>query len=222
MKTAKKKKKSTAGSQPEQKYVPATKKNLYLDRPMQIGGWPEGEYDPPVQDRISKYFKDMGLMEASVVAFHGTNADFDKFELRRAKEFGFHFALQRSQSEHIVSGSPAGRVFESRITYNNQIEMPDLLRWSFDTIVPRLVSRSRAEEIRKNAISAAKISGASLREELNVATAKVLDELGYDVIFYENMGEGGGQALIVWNPEQIHTLKTETLRSFVKQVLSNI
>ena len=55
-------KKPVAGSQPDQRYVPATKKNMFLDRPMQIGGWPEGEYDPPIQDRLSDYFKDMGLM----------------------------------------------------------------------------------------------------------------------------------------------------------------
>ena len=57
--------KPVAGSQPQEGYVPATRENMFLDRPMQIGGWPEGEYDPPVQDRLVKWYKAMGLMETS-------------------------------------------------------------------------------------------------------------------------------------------------------------
>ena len=54
-----------AGSHPEEGYQPATRKNMYLDRPMQIGGWPEGEYDPPVPDRLVNWYKDMGLMDTT-------------------------------------------------------------------------------------------------------------------------------------------------------------
>lgn len=54
-----------AGSRPEESYQRATRKNMYLDRPMQIGGWPEGEYDPPVQDRLVKWYRDMGLMDTT-------------------------------------------------------------------------------------------------------------------------------------------------------------
>lgn len=57
--------KSEAGSQPEEGYHPATKKNMFLDQPMQVGGWPEGEYDPPVPDRLVKWYKDMGLMDTT-------------------------------------------------------------------------------------------------------------------------------------------------------------
>lgn len=57
--------KPVAGSQPEEGYKPATRKNMYLDRPMMIGGWPEGEYDPPVQDRLVKWYRDMGLMDTT-------------------------------------------------------------------------------------------------------------------------------------------------------------
>ncbi len=61
-----KKKKSVRGSQPEESYRKATEKNLYLDRPTMHGGWPEGEYDPPVKDRLLKWYKDMGMMETFV------------------------------------------------------------------------------------------------------------------------------------------------------------
>jgi hypothetical protein len=46
-------------------YGLATRKNMFLDRPTSHGGWPEGEYDPPVNDRIYNYLKSMGLMSES-------------------------------------------------------------------------------------------------------------------------------------------------------------
>ena len=50
------------GSQPEEMYGLATRKNMFLDRPTSHGGWPEGEYDPPINDRIYNYLKSMGLI----------------------------------------------------------------------------------------------------------------------------------------------------------------
>jgi hypothetical protein len=46
-------------------YGLATRKNMFLDRPTSHGGWPEGEYDPPVNDRIYGYLKSMGLIQES-------------------------------------------------------------------------------------------------------------------------------------------------------------
>lgn len=45
-------------------YLPSTAKNLYLDREFKsVGGWPEGEYNPPVNVRISNYLKSLGLLD---------------------------------------------------------------------------------------------------------------------------------------------------------------
>jgi len=41
----------------------ANKKNLFLDRPTSHGGWPEGEYDPPIRDVIYNYLKSLGLSD---------------------------------------------------------------------------------------------------------------------------------------------------------------
>ena len=43
----------------------ATPENLNLskDDSQQWGGWPEGEYDPPVSKQIIDYFKAMGIMK---------------------------------------------------------------------------------------------------------------------------------------------------------------
>ena len=62
----KKKKKKYAGSRPEENYKGAKPEDLYLDRPMSIGGWPEGEYDPPIQDRLVNWYKSMGMMETFI------------------------------------------------------------------------------------------------------------------------------------------------------------
>lgn len=57
--------KRVGGSQPEEQYTLATRKKMFLDRPTSHGGWPEGEYDPPVQDRIYGWYKSMGMMPES-------------------------------------------------------------------------------------------------------------------------------------------------------------
>ena len=60
-------KKSLGGSHPDERYMPATDKNLFLDRPTSHGGWPEGPsrsaYDStPVGKQISNYLKSMGII----------------------------------------------------------------------------------------------------------------------------------------------------------------
>jgi len=51
-----------AGSHPEEQYSPATRQKMFLDRPTSHGGWPEGEDDPPVGDRIYSWYKKMKMM----------------------------------------------------------------------------------------------------------------------------------------------------------------
>ena len=50
------------GSQPEEQYAPATRKSMHLDKPASHGGWPAGEYDPPVKDRLYSWYKKMKTM----------------------------------------------------------------------------------------------------------------------------------------------------------------
>ena len=52
-----------AGSYPDETYETGTEKNLYLDKPSTHGGWPEGEYDPPVNKQISNWLKSMKLLK---------------------------------------------------------------------------------------------------------------------------------------------------------------
>ena len=59
----KKKRKGKSKSRSEKTYMKGTEKNLYLDQPSTHGGWPEGEYDPPVMKRIANWFKDMEMID---------------------------------------------------------------------------------------------------------------------------------------------------------------
>ncbi len=54
---------SLSGYHPEESYKKASVKNLYLDKDTMHGGWPEGEYEPPVNKQISDWLKSMSLME---------------------------------------------------------------------------------------------------------------------------------------------------------------
>lgn len=56
------KKKKYRGYHPDESYEKGTVKNLMLDQPSSHGGWPEGEYDPKVNDRITKWLKDMEMI----------------------------------------------------------------------------------------------------------------------------------------------------------------
>jgi len=55
--------KKVSGSQPEETYQKGNSKNLYLDKPSSHGGWPEGEYDPPVMTQIKKWLKKMKMID---------------------------------------------------------------------------------------------------------------------------------------------------------------
>tara|TARA_R110002051_G_scaffold279749_1_gene341239 strand:- start:194 stop:442 length:249 start_codon:yes stop_codon:yes gene_type:complete len=60
-------KKSLGGSYPDDRYVVATDKNMFLNTDTSHGGWPEGPsrsaYDKtPVNKQISNYLKSMGIL----------------------------------------------------------------------------------------------------------------------------------------------------------------
>jgi hypothetical protein len=59
----KKKNKKVRGSYPEDSYEIGNVKNLMLNRKSTHGGWPEGEYDPPVMTRIANWLKDMEMID---------------------------------------------------------------------------------------------------------------------------------------------------------------
>lgn len=164
---------------------------------------------------------------SEVIGYHGTEKSFDKFDLRNAKEFGFHFGLTRDQAEHRNSR----HIIKARIKYKHPVEMPDLMRWSFESISQALhIDSETTRRFSKEALQNAKSKSTSLREEMNIATADLLDALGYDAITYDNKGEGTGRAIIIWHNSQIVNSSLEAssennhiemLETFVKFVIQS-
>ena len=47
--------------------------------------------------------------------------------------------------------------------------------------------------------------------EENLILGQVLNDMGYDSIEYDNKGEGGGRAVIIWDPSLIKVKDKEYL-----------
>lgn len=64
-----------SGSYPEETYEIGTEKNLHLDKPSSHGGWPTGEYDPPVNKQISAWLKSMKLLKEYIKEYVRSDSD---------------------------------------------------------------------------------------------------------------------------------------------------
>jgi hypothetical protein len=54
-------------------------------------------------------------------------------------------------------------------------------------------------------------TGGSMRVEENNLLGDILSQMGYDAIEYDNKGESGGSAVILWDPAKIKIVKKETI-----------
>ena len=139
----------------------------------------------------------------TITAYHGTSSQFSKFDPEATTEFGIHFAVTPESARHRDST----RLIEVQLTYSNPIYMPDLMRWNLMNIARELrLTREEVVEMRKRAASLARADGRSMRVHENNAIGDKLDELGYDAIIYDNRGEAGGEAIIIWHRSQIKNL----------------
>jgi len=140
------------------------------------------------------------ITETTVIAYHGTSRKFSKFDPELTGEFGFHFALTPESAQH---RSPV-RLFRVTLRYDSPLELPDVMRWDLQNIARELrLPRQQVIDIKKKASQNAKEDGRSMRTHENILLGHLLEELGYDAIAYDNRGEAGGKALIIWNPSQI-------------------
>jgi hypothetical protein len=149
------------------------------------------------------------LLESNL-AWYGSKQDFDDFDLSQTTEFGYHFGFDKEQSKHRIGDE--GVLFHVELDYNNPLEMVDVIRWSLDSVLRELgVPLQQIREYKKLASSKARSSGRSMRVEENILLSQILDRMGYDAIEYDNKGEGGGRAVVIWNPSLIHVKEKETL-----------
>src|SRR5216684_3654505 len=65
----------------------------------------------------------------SITGYHGTQADFEKFE--KTEDIGFHFSSSKDTAEEFANfRGKKGRVIEAQLGVKNPIVMPDLGGWS--------------------------------------------------------------------------------------------
>lgn len=117
-----------------------------------------GTTDKPKQYRLADYFTETGIDQLAkrngatsilkvrpwakhpgrVLAFHGTEAKFDTFDIRKTQDFGLHFGTA-DQANQFARGpdyrrsrsasGEQGQVFPVVLDLNNVLDLPDLGDW---------------------------------------------------------------------------------------------
>jgi hypothetical protein len=145
------------------------------------------------------------LKEENVIGYHGSKNKISDFNISKTNEFGFHFGLDEEQAQHRIDDD--GFLYKVRIKFEKPLEMEDLGRWSLQSVLERLdFGPENVKGLRDEASSRARESGRSMRVEENIVLSEFLNDNGYDAITYDNRGESGGRAVIIWNPEQLEIL----------------
>ena len=131
------------------------------------------------------------IRAAGFTGFHGTQRNFDKFDLSQSEDaLGVHFGTKsQAEARNRTTGfdNAPNRVIEAEIQDGNYLELPDLNLW-------------RPQAVRQ-ALSA---KGIELPESVQT-NAQIRDYLasqGYDGIRYANRAEGAGESVIVFDPNK--------------------
>jgi hypothetical protein len=142
-----------------------------------------------------------------ISAYHGSAVDFEVFDAEKTREFGFHFGSIESAMHRNNAN-----VKKYNITVTKPLELDDVGFWEPASILENMTvkgyiaqneKQALLQEINSEAIRKAKLSGSSLRYEKNEILKSKLEKMGYDSIVYQNRGEAGDTAYIVFRPDQI-------------------
>jgi len=146
------------------------------------------------------------LNEATHIVHHGSVHDFVVFDPEKSREFGFHFGTLES-ARHRNSAF----VKKYEITIDNPLYLDDAGFWEPASILDNMTRKGYINEQEKNkllqdintqASRKARLNYSSLRYEKNEILKEVLKNMGHDGIVYENRGESGDTAYIIFTPEQ--------------------
>jgi hypothetical protein len=143
------------------------------------------------------------------IGYYGSTTLFTDWNISKTKEFGYHFGFDQDQSIHRINGQ--GYLYKVKLSYSNPLQTSDAIYWDLRAILKILGKSDQYSVLKSRASEIAKKKGSSLRMEENMIAAEVLEEAGYDSIMYDNQGEGGGDAIIIWNPSQIQVIDVKRL-----------
>jgi len=141
-------------------------------------------------------------LSESETGFYGTTTPFDSFDISRPTEFGYHFGLDPEQSKHRIGNK--GIVYKVNLNYSSPLKMRDVLRWDLGNVLGELgENRETISNLDREAVKRARKNFSSRRVEQNLVLADYLSSKGYDAIEYDNEGESGGAAVILWEPKRM-------------------
>lgn len=159
------------------------------------------------------------------IAYYGSKNRIDEWDITRPSEFGYHFGFDADQSINRLHGH--GHLYQVELRFENPIRMQDAMRWTLESVLEQLGMSAVYPELKREAIRLARANYSSLRVEENLIAARTLDEAGYDAVLYDNQGEGGGQAIIIWHADQISVRQAEELgmsegmlREMIREILT--
>ncbi len=147
-----------------------------------------------------------------VLAFHGTNKTFDKFDLSRSEDIGIHFgtAAQANDRVSIRDANDPNRVIPVVIDIKNPMTSNDLGNWSPDALYKTAIRQGvefpdEAEALFKKIRDSRDDLMPEDWKQANGMVRAALERAGYDGIRYLNQHEGDGWSYIVWNKGSVRS-----------------
>ncbi len=147
-----------------------------------------------------------------VLAFHGTNKTFDKFDLSRSEDIGIHFgtAAQANDRVSIRDANDPNRVIPVVIDIKNPMTSNDLGNWSPDALYKTAIRQGvefpdEAEALFKKIRDSRDDLMPEDWKKANGMVRAALERAGYDGIRYLNQHEGDGWSYIVWNKGSVRS-----------------
>jgi hypothetical protein len=153
------------------------------------------------------------IREQEVIAYHASKEDIKSFDPNKTgREFGIHFGTLDSANHRGAIGATGYHIKKYSILMKNPLHLDDVLRWDVNNILYNMatkgyISRQEASELIKNindeAVRNSKINSSSLTAEKYRVLKNILEKMGYDSIVYDNKGETGGVAYIIFDAKQV-------------------
>lgn len=175
--------------------------------------WPSAGV--PRRDKLSdmspleRPLEGMRLHDNPVDVYHGTRADFEKFDKAKSNDFGIH-AGTPDQATDFTSQYGAGRILPIKLGPKDRpftsLEVSDLGSWQPVKFMRELEQRG----VRFTDDEAKSIATASSKKEAYPVIEAALNKHGVDLLRYKNMAEGEkpDTSWITWNPETMYSRTT--------------
>ena len=144
------------------------------------------------------------------------------FDISKAgADFGFHFGTKET-AMHRGQGKQKYFLKKYIININNPITLFDPGIWNLKEIFRQMIRDGKATKEEEQSLVSlasknAKQKGAAMSIEQNLLLADFLTSTGYDAIVYENRGESGGKAYIIWDKNVIKEVTNEPVQNQINE-----